>query len=346
MSKKVFIGVNNIAGVAINLVEGFKQINVEADFYSAEKEYHQYNYPEGINPRKIPYHKNEVVRKVLLFFFMIKLLIRYKYFIFLQAGWTLMTGFKDIRILRFFGKKTMVIFTGCDARIPEMVKHIDWNPCAQCPIDYQKSVNCDIPRKKMMIPLIEKWFQFIVSPDMYAGFLKKKHFPIFFPRVINNFKPVYPDLSPLSTIRILHAPTNDHYKGTKYIRSAIYQLKEKYDNILFNEVKGLSIIELYKAIEKCDLVIDQMLGGYGMLGVESMAMGKPVIANMNPEMFNDYEHFCPVINANPDTLFNVLESIIINPAQLHEIGIKSRKFVEKYHDASIVAEELFRILES
>lgn len=75
-------------------------------------------------------------------------------------------------------------------------------------------------------------------------------------------------------------------------------------------------------------------------------MGKPVICYMREDIWQQMQNDCPVYNANPDTLTKVLENILLRPEQLEERGRQSREYVEKYHDASIVAGELFSMLNS
>lgn len=347
MKGRVFIGINNIAGVGINLMEGFRQNGIKADFYSAEKTIHPYNYTKGYSPNMVPHSKNRWVSRIKLIFFLIKILFRYKYFIYLQAGWTLIKDQLDIRILHLFGKKTMVILTGCDARIPEKVEEFKWNPCSDCTDEYKQFLNCDIPMKKALIPELEKKFDHVVSADECAGLLTRPYTTIYYPRVIGDFQAEYPKVTKKDKIRILHAPSNTHYKGTKYVKSSIAILQSKHYNFEYIEVQGLSINDLYEVIKSCNLVIDQMIGGYyGLLGVESMAFGKPVVAYIRPDIWNKISTDCPVYNANPDNLTEVLEKILLEPEQLEERGRQSRKYVEKYHDAHIVAGELFSILNS
>ena len=137
MSGRVFIGLNNIAGVGTNLMKGFRQNGIKSDFYSAEQIIHMYDYPNGIIPRKFRFIKKKNFNRILIGLFLFKIILKNNYFIFIQAGWTLMKNQLDIKILRFFGKKTMVIFTGCDSRLPEKVMHFKWNPCRDCPDEYE-----------------------------------------------------------------------------------------------------------------------------------------------------------------------------------------------------------------
>jgi glycosyltransferase involved in cell wall biosynthesis len=341
----VFIGVNNIAGVGTNLLEGFLENGIKAGFYSAEKTFHPYNYPDGTIPERIPHSATRWISKIKLVFFLMKILFRYKYFIFLQAGWTLMKNERDIRLLRFFGKKTMVILTGCDARVPEKVEQFRWNPCSACPDEYKQFVNCRIPFKTLSIPELQNTFNFVCSADECAGLLSKTYTTIYFPRVTANFIAAYPAIKKNDRIRILHAPSNTHYKGTKYVRAAIERLKQKYTNIEYVEAQDLPLNELYELIKTCHLVIDQMIGGfYGLLAVESMALGKPVVAYIRPDILEKISNDCPVINADPDTLETVLEKIILNPEALTVIGKTSRRYVERFHDSKKVAGDLYRVL--
>ena len=85
---------------------------------------------------------------------------------------------------------------------------------------------------------------------------------------------------------MLHAPSNEDYKGSKYIYTAIESLKKKY-KFEFIKLQNLSKDELIEEILKCDLVIDQMLVGfYGILTVEAMLLQKPVVCYIRDDIWN------------------------------------------------------------
>lgn len=340
---KIFIGLNNIAGVAISLKNGFEELGYKVDYYSAEKNIQKYHYTDNTKTIKIPIWGKNIRGRFRFLFFFFKLILKYKYFVFLQAHWTLMKGYRDIKILRFFGKKCVVLLTGCDARVPNEVSKYKWNPCKNCPDEYKSLVNCNIPRKEKEIPQLPQIFSRVFSPHECSGLLNNNYSEILFPRPIKNFSPIYPSNN-LKKIRILHAPSNIHYKGTIYIRKAIKELEKNLDNFEYIEVQGLQINELYEQIKSCDLVIDQIIGGfYGLFAVESMALGKPVVVYIYPDRWDKMKD-APIYNANPDNLFNVLEKILQNPEQLHVRGIAGRKYVEQYHDAKIVAGKIMNSL--
>lgn len=138
---------------------------------------------------------------------------------------------------------------------------------------------------------------------------------------INNLKP-----------KIVHAPSKRGTKGTKYILHAINKLSKVYD---FN-FELIENIPHKIAIEKyanSDIFIDQLIGGgYGSASVEAMALGKPVICYINSLSKAEYPNDLPIVNANPDNILEVIENLIQKPEMRFNIGLASRKYVEKYHN--------------
>ena len=51
----------------------------------------------------------------------------------------------------------------------------------------------------------------------------------------------------------------------------------------------------------------------------------------------------PFVNTNPDTIYDNLKDLILNPEKRHEIGKKSREYVERYHDVNVVIDDLLNI---
>lgn len=345
MKPRIFIGLNNIAGVGINLQQGFKDIGIPADFYSAEKDLHPYDYLCKTNVNKVPKHNNKYINYIYQLFFLLKISRKYSHFIYLQANWTLLNNQKDVAILKKLGKTTVVIFTGCDIRIPDEVKIYAWNPCTNCTTTFKSKVNCLAANKVNYLKNIDNYFSHIFSPDECLNNTNIKYNRIWFPRDINQF-PLNIPVNVQKKIRILHAPSNSHYKGSIYVNNSINSLKKKYpEKFEFIEVKNKPISELYELIKTSDIIIDQMLVGfYGLLSVESMAMGKPVVVYVRPDIWSQIKDYCPVINANPDNLTEVLEGLISKPEELESIGLKSRKFVENYHDSKVVAKNMLSIL--
>jgi len=335
----VFIGFTNIAGVGTRLKNGFLEIGIHADFYSFSQHPFGYTTDKFLN-----FSKNLFLSRIQKIYFILMMVIKYKYFIYIGSGTGLLSNRKEINFFKFFKKQTMIVYVGCDARMPEMVEKYKWNTCIYCPQEYKDFVGCDLELKRKRIREEESLFDFIVSPHECAGYIQNKYINILWPVDMARF-PVRDEFKISEKIfRILHAPSNKEYKGSKYIIDVINKLKKYYD-FEFVIVQNIDINTLYQEIINSDLIIDQMLAGwYGLFAIEAMALSRPVICYIREKYSEGGE--CPIINANPDTLFDVLLSILSAPDKLKEIGHRSRKYVEKNHSDFIVAKRLLDIFEN
>ena len=147
-------------------------------------------------------------------------------------------------------------------------------------------------------------------------------------------------------LTVVHAPTDREIKGTQYIIDTVKKLSENGYRIKLQLLENLTHIEMISACLKADLAIDQLLiGWYGGYAVEMMALEKPVICYLDKRLssFVPYYNKIPIINASPKTLYSVLEDFLKNAESIHQIGIKSRKFVEKIHNPITIAQKLTNI---
>jgi hypothetical protein len=337
MKPRVFIGYTNIAGVSIRLKKAFNNIGVKADFYSKDVVISKYNYTASESYKILSFSRFHLIMYFQKIYYLILFLFKYDYFIYLSTRSGLISGKKEIKFLKSFGKKFMILYTGCDARIPELVQKYKWNTCKDCTNEYKKFVGCEIPSKIELLNNDKNLFDIILSPDECSGYFGNKYITTYFPVNISEYK-IYPVLKN-TKLRILHAPTDEGYKGTRYINSVMQKLSENY-SFDFLIKKNLSLEELYSEIKISDLIIDQMLVGfYGLFAIESMAFGKPVICYIHPDIWEKIKIDCPVINANPDSLYSVLENLSLNPELLRDIGLNSRLYVEKYHNADSIAKD-------
>lgn len=146
---------------------------------------------------------------------------------------------------------------------------------------------------------------------------------------VDNIDPVYPEPKPKGKINLLHVPNHPHFKGTRYLTEAVDRISAT-ANVQFTFASGISNSEVMQLMREADIVIDQLIGGYfGVTTLEAMALGKPVIVYIGDwdRVVNSAE--CPIINANPDTISEVLSGLLAEPARLTEIGKRSRRYVEQ-----------------
>lgn len=253
-------------------------------------------------------------------------------------GTSLTLDYSDLHLLKELNKKVIMQYWGSDVRMYS--KAIKLNKYVKV-----KDMNEDSIKRKL--EFISKYIPDCLVDYELAEYVKEYHSNIHYTRAavdLNKYKFIKETNN--KKFLIVHAPTSPEYKGTNYILKAVNELKEKYD-FDFKLVKGMSHKEAVKIYEKADLIIDQILiGSYGLFAIETMAMGKPVICWIDDFMKEKYPRELPIISANPDNIKEKIEYIIKNKDMVEEIGIQSRKYVEKYHDVNIISKNMLQIYKS
>ncbi|MDR0407157.1 MAG: glycosyltransferase [Holosporales bacterium] len=149
---------------------------------------------------------------------------------------------------------------------------------------------------------------------------------------------------------IVHATNHAHYKGTSFVEKAVDTLKKEGRVCEFIVLKNTPNPEVLSQMQQADVVFDQLLcGSYGRLGLEAMALGKPVICYLREDLKDLYPIWkeCPVIDATVDNIKEVLETLMDMPREkLRKIGQQSRAYVEKYYSPKYVGTELDKIIQT
>lgn len=262
-------------------------------------------------------------------------------------SYTFLQDKKDIELIKAAGKKMVMHHRGNDVRSRTRARQgKDYtNPYvnADCSFpDEQIEQNLKYFAKHMACAIVQDYELYKYVIDYYQAEGK----PVFvLPRLIktSSFSPLYPKPQKNQPLQIVHAPTNRAFKGSDAIEQVINQLKSQYP-IEYKSVEGLTHQQALEIYKRADIVIDQILcGAYGNLSVEAMALGKPVICYIRPDLVSHYPQDLPIISANPDTLYAVLQQLLKHPEQLYHLGQKGRQYVEKHHEASKVIQELLQI---
>ena len=162
------------------------------------------------------------------------------------------------------------------------------------------------------------------------------------------------DLTPLTPVPpsdnprplVVHAPSNREKKGTRYVIEACADLPVDLDI-----VEGVPHDEARERYARADIVVDQLNAGWhGVFALESMALGKPVVTYLKPDVVErsaqGYGVRLPIVPATKDTLVDALRPLVEQPALRREIGAASRAYVEQVHDIDRVADRLLDLYRS
>jgi len=246
----------------------------------------------------------------------------------------------DIPLLHNAGKKMIMHHWGNDVRSAERSSRLNPYPV---PPSYMSDDNI-VNRLKMLSTYIQH--AIVQDYELYP------HVSDYYEHVhvlplackVSDIPYAYPRTDITQPI-IIHAPTNRAFKGSEYVEQAIEDLRGKV-SFSYQTIEKTSHDEAMRKYLDADIIIDQILcGTYGMLSVEAMAMGKPVVAFVRDDVRSQLPEDLPIVVANPDTIRDVLQELLQQPEKLQEIGIASRAYVERVHDVGSVIPKLLEIYE-
>ena len=163
---------------------------------------------------------------------------------------------------------------------------------------------------------------------------------------VEQFTPRFPECDNTHRPKIVHAPSQRGIKGSEYVEAALELLSDSYD-FDFILVEGMTQSDAFAVYREADIIIDQLfIGSYGVFALEAMAMGKPVVTYMRPDLVETYPGSLPVVSANKDNLAEVVAGLLEDPVRRCKLGRKSREYVERYHDYRKAAYLLHKIYET
>jgi len=145
-------------------------------------------------------------------------------------------------------------------------------------------------------------------------------------------------------LRVAHMPSVRSVKGTVNVERAVSDLEKEGSRIELDIIEGLTHENAMKRLEKAHICIDWMSPDYrihGVVSVEAMARGIPVICNIDRSL---YPEEIPIIPSGPSRLKKVLQGILDGRADMTSLSDRSMEYARKYHEPLSVARRLDRYI--
>jgi hypothetical protein len=250
----------------------------------------------------------------------------------------------ELSVLKYLGKPIFVTFQGDDARQGDYcMDNFRISPASEVEKGYYSKRSDKEKRKRISQYNNYASKIFALNPDLLHVLPESAEFLPYAHIDLNDWSPTN---CVSGEIKVIHAPSHRGVKGTRYIVDAVDRLKQEGFKFSFELIEGLSNKEARKCYENADLLVDQLLvGWYGGLAVELMALGKPVVCYIREEDLqyipDQMRKDLPIINANPSTIYAELKGLIVKPREeLLALGKKCRVYVEKWHDPIEIAKRL------
>lgn len=145
-------------------------------------------------------------------------------------------------------------------------------------------------------------------------------------------------------LRVVHAPTDPFIKGTDLIEPAVTRLVGS-GHIEYRRLAGVDPALMAAAYADADVVLDQFrIGIYSTTAVEAMASARLVLGFIAPEVREVAEREAgmplPIVDANPETIDDVLRDIALNPSRYRARAEAGPNFVRTLHDGAYAARVL------
>jgi len=254
---------------------------------------------------------------------------------------SLVADCSDLIPLKSLGKKVFMHNLGSEIRIPDIARghHPYWKYAE----DYLHMLNGDAIKQN--IRTISSWIDHSIVNDYEM-----------MSYVHNDYKQVHMVGLPINLeeysfspqlnrpfIHVVHAPTNRSVKGSIYFEKAIQELSKKYP-IKYARVEKMDHHEAMKIYRDADIVLDELIiGTYGSLTIECMAMGRCVATFINPGFLTPHNEEIPVWSVNIDNLIPRLDELMSSFELRESLSLKARAYVERNNDLQIIGAKLIDI---
>ncbi len=242
----------------------------------------------------------------------------------------------DLPYLRAAGSRIVYRFTGYELR--RRSEELELNPFS--PFRYGFQSRHREERQKRYLDFVAAYVDgFIVQDPEMQSYLPQARIV---PRAVNLDQfPLAEPATAATRPLVVHAPTDRLLKGTDFVLQAAEALKSEGLEFEFQLVEKMPHAQAVEWYRRADIVIDQLLiGWYGMVAIEAMAMGKTVIAYIRDDLKSFFRRGMPLLAANPETITAVLREAIRSSELRREMAGKGRAFVEEVHDCRVVAGSL------
>jgi glycosyltransferase involved in cell wall biosynthesis len=145
-------------------------------------------------------------------------------------------------------------------------------------------------------------------------------------------------------LRLLHAPNHRAIKGTNHFVRAVEELQAEGVDVELVMLERVPNQVVRQAMADADVVADQLIvGWYAMFALEAMAMGKPVICFLRPDLVHLYESEglvergeIPIVSADASGVKDAIRELALNRDRIPELGRRGREFVEKHHSLEYI----------
>ncbi len=353
---RIFIGLADTASQASDLKKGFSVLGIET--YAAILETHNItaNAVDRVLSRR-NFLTNLPIRPTRLQQF-----LRYgfrRHLLFREAAQTcdvfifvwqsFYADARDLAYLKRIGKKIVVFFMGSEQRWKNAYEQ------EMCLFDIpsyysryeKKSYECSFKKLKSTLRYlrqVEKYADVIYSLPNQSQLSLRPYSHFYIPVDIE----IIEEKAAQRKIPIIaHAPSSRAVKGTDLVLNALEKLKNEGVTFEIRLIENMPHKDALRTFTDSDIVIGELfIPSAGKLDREALAAGKVVLSSVRRDYIDNLPAECPIIDVNPQTLYDELKKTILNYPRRVELAQRARPFVEKYHTIGGLCHDILQKLDS
>jgi len=246
-------------------------------------------------------------------------------------------NFAELYVYRLLGIQVFFWTYGADVRSRDATRALgEPNCCTECELVGRACI-CDERSRVQKMERLRKYSNAVFSMgDMIECTPGSRNDLFFWPIDLHAsssamYRPVYPEVNKAGPLRIVHASNHRMFKGTHFLIEAVEELEAggvQLELILVEKMPNDRALDIYRS---ADVIFDQcLIGFHGYFALEGMAMGKPVMCFIRrPKEYLLHPDECPIVHTNIDTLREDIRRLAADREQLRDIGIRSRRYIER-----------------
>jgi glycosyltransferase involved in cell wall biosynthesis len=263
-------------------------------------------------------------------------------------------SYRELELLHRAGKKVVLLAYGGDVQVMSRFRNLPFKH-AMC-MDYPEFARLEAETLRNMEYCVAQadhvvsgvdWVDYMPRWDT----LNAGHFAIDTAEFTPAPAPAEDDSE--RPIVVFHAPNHRELKGTRFLIAACEELKAEGEPIELRLVENVPNTEVRRQLAEADIVADQFIvGWYAFFAIEAMAMAKPVLCYLRPDLVELYTLYsfaaeCPLVNTSPFEIKERLRELIHDARRRRELGLAGRRYVEDHHSLKAVGawlDEIYRSL--
>jgi glycosyltransferase involved in cell wall biosynthesis len=130
---------------------------------------------------------------------------------------------------------------------------------------------------------------------------------------------------------VVHAATDPRVKGTDAIQAAAAEVARRRP-LEFRVLTGTSHAEVLAELRRADIVVDQLNSvTSGVFALEALALGLPVLGELDRRALPPYQSDLPVVPVTAETLAGKLEALLDDEGERARLGESGRAYVAATH---------------